>query len=106
MNDMKPQFLNKRFSTNKVFFNWLGETSKLKISFEDKGQDLQNMWVHSTGEILHCDFHARIYNGKFVNINEIKVGEPVLIYNDENSSYDIMHGLVVSDLKTNNEGGE
>ena len=61
------------------------------------------MWVHRTGEILHCDFCARVYNGRFVNVDEIKVGEPVLIYNNESSSYDIMHGLVVSDFTTNDK---
>ena len=35
------------------------------------GQDVRKIWVAESGEILHCDIQAKLYNGKFVNMVEL-----------------------------------
>lgn len=76
------QFKNKTFSTNAAFLTWLGNNTSKKIALLDLGQDMQRIHIHESGEILHCDFQSSIYNGKFVNIDNIKIGQTLEIYED------------------------
>ncbi len=66
-----PQFKSKRFRSEKVFNVWLDNSTKYQIEFYDNGQDLLKIWVHSSGEILHCNLQSGIWNGKFINVHSI-----------------------------------
>ena len=89
----KAQFKEFTFKTAGDFNTWLMKTSAKAIHFEDKGQDMRTMYVHKSGEILHCDFHARIYNGKFVGMESLNPGKPVLIL--EGESFEPQHRLII-----------
>lgn len=75
-----PQFKELRFETEELFQEWLKATTAKVIRLEDLGQDMQVIHVHETGEILHCDWNSRIYNGKFMSNPE--VGKPLIIDGD------------------------
>lgn len=90
----KSQFNHLTFSTHAEFSEWLSKHKHQTILLEDKGQDIQKIIIHETGEILDCDFCSGLYNGKFVNLEKIKAGEPIELWNDTKSDWDIMGGLV------------
>lgn len=76
----KPQFKELTFKSQKEFDKWLSEKAKCQIDLVDFGQDMQRIYVHESGEILHCDFQESIYNGKFVdNIDKLEPGTCLVI---------------------------
>lgn len=96
--ELIPVYQDKRFDTREEFEKWLVQTTYKKISFSDLGQDMQNIWVAKSGEILHCDFHGSIYNGSFVDLEKLEEFTPITIYyNDEWKRY---MGLVVDSIDT------
>lgn len=94
----KPQFKDLQFSGPEQLKKWLTENTRYTIEFEDKGQDLQLMWIHETGEILECDFHAKMFVGHFVNIKKVKIGAGLRIFNTETKLGERFNGLVVKHL--------
>lgn len=95
---MTAQFKEVRFSTMQEFQQWLDFHTKYKVDFEDRGQDLQQMSIHESGEILHCDFHANIYNGKFVKLPIVQ-GQPIEVHHETENVYYPLYGLVVESVK-------
>jgi hypothetical protein len=77
----KPQFDKIKFRTKHEFSKWLKnpDIAPIKILLVDKGQDISQFWVHSTGEIIHSDFHSEIYRGKFIRLGSLDVGDPLCI---------------------------
>ena len=87
---MTPQFKNVRFEGQdgmKAFRKWLAENTKWILELEDQGQDLTKIWVHETGEILHCDAHAGIYNGKFLNLEYLNEGDNIQVWSEEDKEW-------------------
>lgn len=64
----EPKFKTKTFKSRKAFDTWLAETTHKEIILSDLGQDMTKIYVAESGEILHCNFHAGIYNGRFINM--------------------------------------
>lgn len=95
---MTAQFKEVRFSTMQEFQQWLDFHAKYKVDFEDRGQDLQQMSIHESGEILHCDFNANIYNGKFVELPIVQ-GEAIKVFDRESGFFIPYYGLVVESVK-------
>lgn len=96
----QPQFKDMKFPTQKAFNEWLNTETHIIIGFE-KREGLQlRMWVHKTGEILHCNAHERIYNGSFVKLEEIYKGQPVMILNTHfrQTMYSALENLVIDDI--------
>ncbi len=79
----KAQFKTKFFKNPKDFEKWLKETTSKIIMFTDTTIDLIQMHIHESGEILHCNAHAAIYNGQFVNLEKLKPGVPIEIWQNE-----------------------
>lgn len=79
----KPQFKELTFKSRSAFNAWLKNTTSKTITFQDFGQDMQRMHIHKSGEILHCDFHGNLYNGLFVNLEVLKVGEMLQTFSVE-----------------------
>ena len=79
---MKSKFKNLSFNNEDNFQEWLEKSTYMLITFQDLGQDMQTMYVHESGEILHCDFHSSIYNGQFVDIeSDLSAKRPLILYN-------------------------
>lgn len=89
------QFRELTFPSETELDQWLKETTFKTIYFEDLGQDLQRMWVHKSGEILHCDYHSRIYSGKFVDLEALIIGKPLKIWDNDNQRFDTYHKLCI-----------
>lgn len=68
----EPQYKDLTFATKKKFEKWLNTTTYCIIDLEDCGQDLLRIWAAKTGEILHCNLQGRIWNGKFINMEELE----------------------------------
>lgn len=89
----KPQFKDLTFKSQKEFNEWLGKTADKQIILEDLAHDLTKIWVHESGEILHCNFHANIYNGKFINMDILDKFAPLQIDGE------FFYGLIVEQIK-------
>ena len=81
---------------------WLKDTSKCKVTFVDKGQDLLEMHIHESGEILDCNHHGQIYNGGFVEMEKLKEFEPIHIFHRMSDDYVPMQNLIVEQIITIN----
>lgn len=66
-----PEFKSLKFNSEKEFIEWLTKTTYKKIHFKDNGQDLLIIWIADTGEILHANLQASIWDGKFVNLENM-----------------------------------
>lgn len=94
--DFTPKYKNQAFNTKKEFEEWLEKTTHKQLVFEDHGQDLQRMFIADNGEIIHCDFQARIYNGLFVNLEALEEFTPVQIWED--GQWKRKLGLVIEEV--------
>lgn len=57
------------FKSEKEFSSQL--TTNMKYIVElDGSQDLSKIWVHESGEILHCNMQASVWNGAFIDIKK------------------------------------
>jgi len=74
-----PKYINKSFNSQSQFDKWLAKTSHKQLILDDFGQDMTKIWVAETGEILHCNFHAAIYNGRFINMAKLEEFSPLEI---------------------------
>ncbi|MCK9430008.1 MAG: hypothetical protein M0R17_08395 [Candidatus Omnitrophica bacterium] len=99
--EFTPRYYDLTFDNIKDFNKWLGDTTKMKIHFVDQHQDLLKIWTDEFGEILHCNLQASIWNGMFVNLKKLKVGQYIQFRNLENTGWDEMDFLVdnIIDLK-------
>ena len=99
----RSQFDKLRFESKKLFDKWLEKITFKKIYLKDSGQDMQVIWVHKSGEILHCDFHSDIYRGLFVDMKELATGEYLRIYDNTENRFNIYQGLIVRDVSRRSE---
>lgn len=95
---LKPKYAEKRFDSEEEFDSWLAKTAFKKIMLDDLGQDMTKMYVAETGEVLHCNFHASIYNGRFINMAELSEFCPIEIL--ENGQWVRKMGLLVNEIKS------
>jgi len=95
---MRPQYKSKTFTTKAAFEKWLSNLTHIKVAFKDLGGDLSVMWIHKTGEILNCDFHSFIYNGKFVEL-PVELEKPIKIYFGKKEGYKTMGGLIIESFE-------
>lgn len=98
--ELKSQHRNKSFETIGEFDQWLAETTSKEIILAHLGQDMTKMWVDDKGEILHCNFHASIYNGNFVNLDSLEEFCPIEIL--EEGHWKTKLGLLVDEIKNTN----
>ena len=99
---MEAKFDKVQFKNKAELNKWLEETYYFKINLVDFGQDMLTMWVHETGEILQCDFHSRIYAGKFIDVSQLSDGKPIVIKRKLSSGKiwpETMERLVVEKLE-------
>lgn len=94
----QSKFRELTFKNQEEFDKWLNETSFKKIHLKDYGQDMRTIWVHESGEILHCDFHSRIYTGKFIDMKKLAVGNHVNIWDNDKDRYVIYERLFIERL--------
>lgn len=95
----KPQFAGLNFLNLSAFKAWLKNHTWKIIEFQDLGQDMQRMYIHKSGEILHCDFHSQLYNGKFVNLDTLNIGEKLQTYSDKRGNYTTWTRLIIENIK-------
>jgi hypothetical protein len=103
---MKAKFDKLQFNNKAELKEWLEKTYFFKIDLVDFGQDMLTMWVHESGEILQCDFHSRIYAGKFIDVSQLMKGQPIVIVRELSGGKmfpEVMERLVVEklDIKSN-----
>lgn len=94
----KAIFKELTFKNKDEFDSWLNATTFKKITLKDLGQDMLNIWVHESGEILNCDFHWRVFTGKFIDMNKLKVGDNLRIWDEDEGGFVWYSGLIVKKL--------
>lgn len=94
--ELVPKYSNEAFSNKAEFNSWLKKTTFKTINLMSLGQDLTKIYVAESGEILHCNFHANIYNGKFINIDKLSSMAPIIIL--ENGLWVEKKGLLVEEI--------
>ncbi len=85
MKSNNPQFKELRFKTEAEFNSWLKKETYMTIDFKGQ-QDLQRVHLHVTGEILHCNLQASIWNGRFILINAAKNNSTVMMSDPYNKN--------------------
>lgn len=93
---LEPKYKEVVFSTQEEFEDWLASTTYKELIFDDLGQDLRRMHIDERGEILHCNYHGRIYNGSFVNLKELEEFTPVQIL--EKGAWVVKYGLLINEI--------
>lgn len=88
---MESKFKEITFKSEKEFNKWLEETTAKKIFLKDKGQDLMKIHIAESGEILHTNAQAAIWNGRFVNLETLAKNTNLCLWNSEKSEWDIMN---------------
>ena len=86
---MNSQFKEITFKSEAEFNEWLEKTTYKKIFFKDKGQDLMKIWIAESGEILHANLQSSIWNGRFVNMENLEKGSFIQFWNG--AGWDIMN---------------
>ncbi len=89
-----------KFTSDDAFNAWLNKTAKKLIWFKDEGQDCICFWIDEHGEVLHMSYsQTSIWNGKFVNVETLKPGEPVQMY-FEHEGWRTLIKLTVDEIET------
>ena len=97
----KPQYKNLNFDTPEDFDQWLQATYHCTVEFQDMGQDLLKIWLAESGEILHANLQASIWNGCFANMTLLTEFTPInLQVGDEWVRY---NGLVIEKITYRND---
>jgi hypothetical protein len=95
---MKAKFIDLKFVSSTHLSQWLAKETYKMVDLKDKGQDMQRIWIHKTGEILNADFHSALYCGKFVDLTNLSEGKPIQIWDNESESYIAYSGLIVEEI--------
>ena len=93
------RFRELRFQSQQAFDNWLDDYTFKKIHLKDFGQDMTLICVLESGEILHSNFHGRIYAGQFIDMEKLAVGKKIVIFDNETGDAITYHKLIVEALK-------
>ena len=96
--ELTPKYVAENFNSQKEFDQWLAKTTFKELILADLGQDMTKIYVAESGEILHCNFHSTIYNGRFVNMAELSEFCPIEIL--ENGQWIRKMGLLVDEIKS------
>ncbi len=80
--NMKAKYKNKKFSSKKVFEQWLEKLTKYILHFEDKGQDFLTWYVDERGEVLHSDLQSVVWNGKMLDIESLRKNKCPIFLDD------------------------
>jgi hypothetical protein len=96
MEKLKSKFKNEIFKTKEEFEGWLLAKTSKKIGLKDFGQDMLTIYLHESGEVLHCDFHSQIYNGCFINLANLKIGQPLEICKEGEEKF-VEYGRLIPD---------
>jgi len=90
---MKSKHKYLTFNTLFQFKKWLKATTAYQITFEDKGQDLLQIWIDKDGEILHANLQVSIWIGRMVEVKKLAVGKPINIWVKDH--WEPYNGLIV-----------
>lgn len=93
-----PQFKDKKFGNVDAFQSWLLDNTKVKIIFKFKGQDMMIMHLHKSGEIIHCDYDADLFCGRFVNLDMLAGGQALYIWGEAVGMWTRWHNLIISQV--------
>lgn len=74
---LKPKYTHLNFDTKDGLEAWLKTVRHKVITFEDHGQDLRTIVVDKEGEIVICDLQSKIWCGRYINMDELTVGENI-----------------------------
>jgi len=69
-----PKYRDLTFKSKEEFDEWLKKTATIKVEFEDDGQDFLEWFLDERGEVLHSDMQCRIWNGKMIDVPNIRIG--------------------------------
>jgi hypothetical protein len=103
MSKYKSKFDKVFFKTIAEFEDWMSKMTFKKIHLEDRGQDMQLIFVHKSGEILNTDFNVSLYLGKFVDLENLDQGKCLRVYDKDLKEFDNYSGLVISKIEIINE---
>ena len=95
---MQSQFKHLKFKTDKELQKWLLKNSYRAIYLQSLGQDMEKIQIHKSGEILDTDFHSKLYVGKFINVDALRVDVPLQIWNDDESNWTIYSRLIPEEI--------
>jgi hypothetical protein len=96
---MEAQFKDLKFKTAGDFNTWLIKTANKAIRLDSIAGDMQSIYIHESGEILHCDFHAQIYNGRFIDMENLFIGSPLGITDNDSDKYTVMERLIPTEIR-------
>lgn len=98
---MEAKFKKLTFNSEKEFNEWLDKTTFVKVFLNQKGQDLTKLWLADSGEVLHANMQAKIWNGKFVNMKTLKQNTNLCFFNENTNEWDVMN-FEVGAIRYNN----
>jgi len=79
-----PEYIDKKFKSEKLFDNWLKKMAVKKIYFRDDGQDFMECWIDGGGEIIHSYLQPFVWNGKIVDLNRLEIGKEIGFLDSDN----------------------
>lgn len=83
MRELEPIHKDLKFNSKENFNQWLKQITCYIVEFEDDGQDFLKWHIDGRGEVIHCEpFQAFVWNGKMLDVTEMKVGLPLPLQND------------------------
>lgn len=89
--EKESKYKDLKFESEQAFEGWLSEMSYKTVYFRDKGQDLLKIWIAESGEILHANLQASIWNGRFVNMETLAKNTNLCLWNNEKKEWDVMN---------------
>lgn len=92
-----PKYRNLKFKKKSDFIKWLNETSHIRIELHDFGQDLQTIWVASNGEIIHANLQTKIWCGRFIKLDRIQTGNPIIMFDTDSGKWVDMPRLTIEE---------
>ena len=98
MEKLISKFKNEHLNSRDEFEGWLLAITSKKIQLKDLGSDMQVIYIHESGEILHTDFFSGMYNGRFINIEKLEVGKPIELYDEEKNEFIAYGGLIPEEI--------
>lgn len=94
----KPKYRELKFASDREFNAWLKTVADRSIYFQDFQQDLQKIIVDKEGEILHANLQTDIWCGKFVNLEYLVIGKPVMMWDNDDRIWNTMSRLVIEEI--------
>lgn len=88
--DKISQYKDITFNSLPEFNDWLEKTAFKTIYLENKGQDITKVFVVESGEIIHTNFQARFWNGRFVNMETLARNTNLCVWNDQTKEWVIL----------------